>query len=157
MSLSYSSDDALPPESQTLRLWLSDQQWMSLISRIEQQRAQAPTTDRPSAAQRRRDRRLPATLRCLLRLTRSDGTSATYAVRSTNLSRGGLGFFHDQPLPVAAACTVALEQPGRGGRVLAALVAWSSAVAGMDGVYEVGLQFAQPIELDPFLQTDQDP
>lgn len=141
--------DAMLPEPQTLRVWLSEQQWMSLISRIEQGRASTTTDNDPS--QRRSEPRISATFHCILRVTKSDGASATYTVRSCNLSNGGMGFVHDRELPVGAACTVALEQSGYGGRVVGATVAWSRPVEGVEGVHEVGLQFTQPIDAEAIL------
>jgi len=146
MSQPQRNYDGMLPEPQTLRVWLSDQQWMSLISRIEQGRTAAPVDAR--GAQRRREPRLTATFHCILRLTQPDGRSATYTVRSCNLSRGGMGFVHDRAVSPGAACTVALEQPGVGGRVVGATVAWCRPVAEVEGIYEVGLQFTQPIDAE---------
>lgn len=132
-------------EGQTLRLWLSDQQWMSLLSRIEQSRSCAT----PAEGTRRRDARLPATFVCMFRCKQRDGAAATFLVRSRNLSKGGLGFTHTQPLETGTLCTVAIQMEGGGGRMLGGRIAWCRGLESADlecPLYELGLQFDQPID-----------
>ncbi|MCC6681210.1 MAG: PilZ domain-containing protein [Phycisphaeraceae bacterium] len=132
-------------ESQTLRLWMSDQQWMSLLSRIEQSRGCPP----PAQGSRRREARLAASFLCAFRCRQHDGASATFLVRSHNLSRHGMGFLHDHAMQPGTACTVALAAD-QGGRIVSGRIARCRLLPQTDPqVYEVGLAFDQPI--DPLL------
>lgn len=138
------SDVFYSPPPQTMRLWMSDQQWLSLISRIQHSRT-------PHGVQRRREPRVPVKLHCIIRITQRGAGSATYTVRTRNISSGGIGFIHDKPMMIGAMCTVALESADQGGRVVCGRVAWCRPIPSAGGPCEVGLQFDQPIDIGPIV------
>lgn len=132
----------------SLRLWLSDAQWLQLLARIERE---AKDFEGPN----RRDARKPrfsVKLRCVVRAQQPDGRSATYLVQSHNLSSGGLGFLHADPLPRGSRCTVALQTLEGEGVVASGRVAWTRQVDPLvPHGFEIGLQFDKPIDPTPFV------
>lgn len=131
------------------RLWLSGQQWLALLARIERDAKDYQGPDRRSG--RVRDERHAAQLRCVIRAQQPDGRSGTYMVRSHNISAGGLGFLHGQPLPRGSRCTVALEKGCGAGLIASGRVAWARQVDDRSPcVFEVGIQFDRPIDPTPF-------
>ncbi|MEO1237063.1 MAG: PilZ domain-containing protein [Planctomycetota bacterium] len=148
----------------TARLWLSDQQWLSILERVERGRDHGePAPVDPSAAGgaseatgQREHARHAAAFRCVIRLappSRTDADHGTYLVHSRNISSGGLGFVHDHEMHSGTRCTVALQPAEGRGMILSGRVAWCRAVprpAEDTTRFEVGLQFDHPIDLDPF-------
>ncbi len=146
-------DDDLTPddpnEDQSTRLWLSDRQWMALLERARRAKAE-PLTVESSPGDRRGENRLPTSCRCVLRW--GGKAAGTYAVRAVNISSGGLGFVHRHPLDTGTRCTLALQVEGHNGMILAGRVAWCKPLTSdhSEDTHEVGLQFDQPIDLEPF-------
>lgn len=143
-------EDLAPPkqETDTTRLWVSDQQWLAILERV--QRGQ-PVLEEPADGEcRRLHPRQAFECRCLLRLSSAAGT---YIVRSRDISSGGLRFVHGQPLRASTRCTIALQSDGGPGRILSAVVAWCKEIEFYDPeveAYEVGIKFDTPIDIRGF-------
>ena len=159
-------DAGLPGgESDTARLWVSDQQWMSILERVqrgpsdEELAAQAATFagGESDATGHREHARHAVSFRCMIRLAPPENTDAdhgTYVVHSRNISTGGLGFVHDQELHAGTRCTVAIQSSQSKGLIVPARVAWCRAiqrVAEDVTTYDVGVQFERPIDISPFI------
>ncbi|MEM8738847.1 MAG: PilZ domain-containing protein [Planctomycetota bacterium] len=153
------SGHAAEPDS--ARLWLSDQQWLSVLERVERGRDEDdPPRDyaggQSDATGQRAHERHALAFRCLIRLAppgRADADHGTYLVHSRNISAGGLGFVHDHELHTGTRCTVALQPAAGRGMILSARVAWCRPIlreAEDATTFDVGVQFDQPIDLDPF-------
>ncbi|MBX2852749.1 MAG: PilZ domain-containing protein [Phycisphaeraceae bacterium] len=148
----YRYDEDLAPTRQdtdTTRLWVSDQQWLAILERV--QRGQ-PVLD--EAAQQEDCRRLHPRqtyeCRCLLRLSDAAGT---FIVRSQDISSGGLRFVHGHPLRASTRCTIALQAENGPGRILSAVVAWCKEIEFYDPdveAYEVGVKFDSAIDVPSF-------
>ena len=140
--------DERVPGAGSLRLWLSDAQWMQLLARIEREAKDYEGPNRRSA----RKPRFHVKLRCVVRAQQPDGRSATYLVQSHNLSAGGMGFIHAAPLPRGSRCTVAIQSDSGEGVVVAGQVAWTRQVdPAVTHGFEVGVQFDRPIDPGPFI------
>lgn len=121
---------------------VSDQQWIAILERVR--------TGKPVTFDQEQCRRLSVRdafqTRCLLRI---ENDSTTYAVRTQDLSAGGLRFVHSLPIRPTTRCTLAL-QPARGlGRILAGSVAWCKLVELPDPdleAFDIGIQFDQPTD-----------
>lgn len=142
---------------ETSRLWMSEEQWSTLLARIERASIQ-----RPHAGPDRRgdDRqRYPVNFRCILRLEGSEKRGAgTFLVRTRNISRGGLGFVHHQTLVAGTRCTVALQGEDGQGRIMAGRVVWCQEVMQLEvetPLFQVGVQFDQPIDLEPLMTSEE--
>ncbi|MEM1211722.1 MAG: PilZ domain-containing protein [Planctomycetota bacterium] len=154
--------------TESSRIWVSDQQWMAMLASSRRDRdayldaPRSPDTHAlPPQEDRRDGERLATTCRCVLRL---DGYRATgtFAIRTQNISAGGLGFIHAAPIPRDTRCTVALQPEHVPGIITAARVAWCKPLHLHDddaldtdapvppAAYELGIQFDTPIDLDPF-------
>ena len=140
----YDEDMAAPKaQTDTTRLWVSDQQWLSILERV--QRGQ-PAMREPDDCRRLFERHALA-CRCLLRLGDAAGT---FVVRASDLSDGGLRFIHGHPLRSGTRCTIVLQPDGAMGRILSAVVAWCSELEYFDEDiegYEVGVKFDQPADM----------
>lgn len=135
----------------SLRLWLSDQQWLALLARIERGAHDYEGPDRRGD----REARFPTRLRCVIRAQQPDGRSGTYLVCSHNISAGGLGFVHHAPLPRGSRCTVALEKGQGQGLIASGRVAWTRQIDDRSPIaFEVGVQFDTPIDPAPFTSTE---
>jgi hypothetical protein len=139
-------EDLAPPrqELDTTRLWVSDQQWLAILERV--QRGSPVQFSETEQACRRVHRREALACRCLLRLS---GLAGTYIVRSRDISAGGLRFVHGHPLNPSTRCTIALQSDSGPGRILSAVVAWSREIEFFDPdieAYEVGVKFDTPID-----------
>ncbi|MEM1107926.1 MAG: PilZ domain-containing protein [Planctomycetota bacterium] len=149
----------------TARLWISDQQWMSILKQVEhgptEEELAEEATDFAGGASDatggREHARHAISFRCLIRLAPPEDIDAdrgTYVVHSRNISSGGLGFVHDQPLHAGTRCTVAL-QPLRGkGMIVPARVAWCRDIQRLAEdvkTYDVGVQFDRPIDVSPYI------
>lgn len=147
---SWGGDDG----GESLRLWLSEKQWMALLARIQRSGDDYEGPERRSA----RADRIPAQLRCVVRAQQPDGRSATYLVRSHNISAGGLGFVHGTPLPRGSRCTIALEKGAGHGLIASGRVAWARQIDDrVPHAFEVGIQFDRPIDPAPFVDGDAPP
>ncbi len=153
-SAGLSSDMGQPD---TLRLWVSDQQWLSMLRRIEQGDDEGFAGGGSDATGDRQHERVAGDFRCMIRLgspETPDDDHGTYLVRTRNVGGGGIGFVHSRELRTGVRCTVALQPVSGPGLVLAGRVAWCRAVerGGEDPVdFEVGVQFDQPVDLSPFV------
>ena len=148
-------------EADTARLWLSDQQWLAVLQRVENGQAEPPAEDLAGGASGatgdREHARHALSFRCVIRLAppeQEDADHGTYLVHTRNISSGGLGFVHDHELHTGTRCTVALQPPHGRGMVLAARVAWCRAISRVAEetlMYDVGVQFDRPIDISPFV------
>jgi len=144
----HDEDLSAPPQGlDTTRLWVSDQQWLAILERV--QRGQLTPDSEPSDCRRVFPREVYE-CRCLLRLS---GVSGTYIVRTRDISGGGLCFVHGQPLRPSTRCTIALQSETGPGRILSAVVAWCKEIEFFDPdveAYEVGVKFDSPIDTRGF-------
>lgn len=146
----YDEDMAPPPqEMDSTRLWVSDQQWLAILERV--QRGQPALEASLEQDCRRLHTRESFECRCLLRLNSAAGT---FIVRSQDLSSGGMRFVHGQPLRASTRCTIALQSDNGPGRILSAVVAWCKEIEIFDPdveAYEVGVKFDNAIDVRPFV------
>ncbi len=138
-------------QGRSLRLWMSDQQWMNLLEQVERA-AREYTQAHPDGPERRGGDRAPYTIRCAIRTQTPDGQSATYVVQSRNISSGGLGFLTHQHLEPRTRCTVAIQGPEGQGLIASASIAWCREIQA--DANEVGIQFDQPIDITAFTGED---
>lgn len=144
----YRQDEDLAPPRQevdTTRLWVSDQQWLAILERV--QRGRCIEIDEPEQQDcRRLHPRQQYACRCLLRLS---GTAGTFIVRTRDVSAGGLCFVHGQPLRPSTRCTIAIQTEMGPGRIISAVVTWCKEVEFYDPDlegYEIGVKFDTPID-----------
>lgn len=144
-------EDMAPPtqEMDTTRLWVSDQQWLAILERVQRG---TPVLEEANNEQgcRRLHARQAYECRCMLRLNSAAGT---FIVRSRDISSGGLRFVHGSPLRASTRCTIALQSDSGPGRILSAVVAWCKEIEFFDPdveAWEVGIKFDTPIDLRPF-------
>lgn len=153
-------EPAAQREADTARLWLSEQQWLSLLERVE--RGEPPATANlaggaSEATGQRGFARHALSFRCVIRLappSQMQADHGTYLIHSRNLSAGGMGFVHDAPLHPGTRCTVGLSPEAGRGMIVPARVAWCRPLAEhshLRALHEVGVQFDQPVDVDPFL------
>lgn len=149
----YRYDEDLAPTRQdtdSTRLWVSDQQWLAILERV--QRGGPVLEDTTQQADcRRLHPRETYECRCLLRLS---GTAGTYIVRSQDISAGGMRFVHGQPLRASTRCTIALQSDHGPGRILSAVVAWCKEIEFYDPdleAYEVGIKFDSAVDVRGFV------
>lgn len=147
----YRYDEDLAPtrqEPDSTRLWVSDQQWLAILERVQRGR---PLPDVPTQEDcRRLHPRQAYECRCLLRLSEAAGT---FIVRTQDISAGGLRFVHGQPLRASTRCTIALQSENGPGRILSAVVAWCKEIEFYDPdleAYEVGIKFDSAIDVRSF-------
>ncbi|MEO0476433.1 MAG: PilZ domain-containing protein [Planctomycetota bacterium] len=151
----YRYDEDLAPVQQdtdTTRLWVSDQQWLAILERVQRGRPVFEDEQPEQNANRRLHTRQSYECRCLLRLNSSAGT---FIVRSRDISSGGLRFVHGHPLRASTRCTIALQSENGPGRILSAVVAWCKEIEFFDPeveAYEVGIKFDEPIDIRPYTE-----
>lgn len=148
------------PTSDTARLWLSEQQWMGLLTRVRRgvARADQPGGLSGATGDREHARHAPDFF-CLVRLgsggPSASGERGTYQVSTRNISAGGVGFIHDRALERGMRATVALQPRVGQGLILSARVAWCRPLPqGADdeiALFQVGVQFDQPVDVDPYI------
>ena len=149
----YRYDEDLTPiqqDTDTTRLWVSDQQWLAILERV--QRGQPALDSTIGQENRRLHPRKTYECRCLLRLNSAAGT---FIVRSRDISSGGLRFVHGQPLRASTRCTIALQSENGPGRILSAVVAWCKEIEFFDPdveAWEVGIKFDDPIDIRPYTE-----
>jgi len=137
----------------TVRLWLSQRQWMSVLEGTERRARQA---DFPREENLRQNPRLPAPqqTRCMIRLGQQADHSGTFMVKLRDVSTTGLGFFSAQPFTPKSLCTVALQDGLGHGLVAAARIVWCRSLD--EQHYDVGIQLDQPIHADWFATDTQE-
>ncbi len=135
-------DSSNERQDDTVRLWLSQQQWMSVLQNTERRARQI---DFPQADNQRQSPRLPAPsdTNCIIRLGQNVEHTGTFLVKLRDVSATGLGFYSAQPFPPKSRCTVALQDAQGHGLVCAASVVWCKSID--DQLNDVGIQFDQPI------------
>jgi hypothetical protein len=145
-------------EPETLRLWMSDRQWLALLHRIELGNSDGFAGGGSAAATGDREHaRVAGNFRCMIRLGSPENPEddhGVYTVRTRNVGAGGLGFVHGQRLHSGTRCTVALQPSEGPGLVVAGRVAWCREVVreGEDpSCYQVGVQFDRPLEIESFM------
>ncbi len=135
----------------TLRLWISDQQWITILEHIEQTSMDYEGLERRESGSDRHNR----SFRCLLRLEASGDKPGIYLVRTRNISDGGIGFLHGLPIPTHTRCTVAMQADNGQGMIVSGRVAWCRQISLEDDTqppaYEIGIQFDRVIDAAPFL------
>jgi hypothetical protein len=150
---------AIEGPSDSLRLWISDRQWLAMLRRIEQGEHGGFAGGGSDATGERNHARVAADFRCMIRLgspDRPNDDHGVYTVRTRNIGAGGLGFVHGRELHAGTRCTVALEPVEGPGVVIAGKVAWCRPVdIGPEDPhhYEVGVQFDRPIDMSGFERT----
>jgi PilZ domain len=146
----FNHDPQSDRHDDTVRLWLSQQQWMSVLQNTERQARQ---TDFPNSDNQRQSPRLPAPqqMRCLIRLGIHADHAGTFMVKLRDVSATGLGFFSTQPFTPKSRCTVALQDGQGHGLVAAASIVWCKSID--EQLHDVGIQFDQPISA-PWLVAD---
>jgi len=148
-------------DTDTTRLWVSDQQWLSILERVKRGNEPEEGVDRylggaSAATGGREHSRHAVALRCVVRFAPPQNHGAdhgTYLVNNRNISSGGLGFVHSTAMQAGTRCTVALQPLEGGGMILPARVAWCREIqreAEDPVMFEVGVQFDMPIDLEPF-------
>lgn len=148
----YRHDEDLAPPAQqtdTTRLWVSDQQWLAILERVQRGQPALEQSDMDDDCRRIHTRKT-FECRCLLRLSAQAGT---FIVRTRDISSGGLRFVHGQPLRPSTRCTIALQSESGPGRILSAVVAWCKEIEIFDpdiDAFELGLKFDTPIDTRPF-------
>lgn len=149
--LVYQADQPLGEcETDSLRLWISDRQWMRMLQQIERDSQQYTEDDRRDPS----DTRFGVSFRCVIRIGQGSDSAGIYLVRTRDLSAGGIGFMHSQSVPTKTRCTFALQSEDGRGRIVAGQVAWCRPLRHMQTdqpVYAVGLQFDKPIDVKPFV------
>ena len=151
-------DEGLPgSDTDTTRLWVSEQQWLSILERLKRGDDAPKLSDKSAGASdatgARHHARRAAGYRCLLRLAAPSNHEAdhgTFLVRSRNLSPGGMAFAHDTELHSGTRCTVGLQRPVGEGLIVPGRVAWCRQIdrTGEDSrTHHVGVQFDRPIDL----------
>ncbi len=153
--------DANLGQPDTLRLWVSDRQWLSMLKRIEQGESDDDSSagGASDATGERDHARVAGDFRCMIRLgspNKPADDHGTYIVKTRNIGGGGIGFIHGNELHTGVRCTVALQPATGPGLVLAGRVAWCRPIErnGEDPVdFEVGVQFDQPVDLSPFVNA----
>lgn len=130
------------------RLYVSDQQWLAILERVERGQQLEPVA---GADCRRLHERHEYACRCLLRLSDAAGT---YVVRSRDISAGGIRFVHGHRLRPSTRSTIVLQPEAGLGKIISAVVAWCNPIEFYDEdieAYEVGVKFDQPIDVRAFL------
>ncbi len=150
--LAFNPDPADDRHDDTARLWLSQQQWMSILERVERQVLDST----PQGDNQRQSPRLPAPhhARCMIRLGHPCPDRGTYQVRLRNISTSGLGFLSAAPFQPKSRCTVALQDAEGHGLVCAARIVWCRALD--DDLSAVGVQFDKPIDPERFVVETTD-
>jgi CheY-like chemotaxis protein len=87
-----------------------------------------------------------------LKVFHPNGTTAGFSVACRNISRGGLAFLHSAFLHQGTRCSVVLSHPTRGDVTIEGWVARCAHRSGM--IHEIGMTFAEPIEVREFLSQD---
>lgn len=134
------------------RLWLGEQEWISLLERIARQAADYRGPERRGLTLGDRPVRHARDMRCMLRLGHPGDAPGTYIVRSRNISSGGLGFIHGCFIEPGTRCSIALQAEDGYGKILAGRIAWCRRVE--LEAHDVGVQFDESIDVGPFLLDD---
>ncbi len=144
----------------TARLWVSDQQWLSILERVKRGDSGAATGEAGGAGEATGGRFYPRhalSFRCVIRLAspaQHGADHGTYVVQTRNISSGGMGFVHDGELRAGTRCTVGLQPISGKGMILSAKIAWCRGIerpAEDARMFDVGVQFDRPIDVDPFV------
>lgn len=130
----------------TLRL--SDEQWQELSSKLD--------VEDPCVIGQRRYERI--TYRRLAQIAvaiqRPNGEWAMYAVRSRDLSPGGIGFIHGSYIHTGCACRVILKDSHDHAVCLEGSVKRCELING--NAHHVGVQFEKEIELTDYIKIDEE-
>ena len=126
-------------------LQISVNEWDSILSKLEEENKNQPTDDR-RAQERHTYRNI---LGLILEMADAGESMSNFLIKSRNISRAGLSFFHGQELPVGTPCVVTLVKANFTQDRCHGSVAHCRQVAGR--VHEIGIQFDQPINLSSYL------
>ncbi len=141
----------MPPGSSkeiidTLRL--TDEQWQALSSKLDQE-------DPYMIGQRQHKRIIYRKLaQIAVAIQRPDGEWAKYAVRSRDLSPGGIGFIHGAFIYSGCACRVILKDSHDRVVCLDGSIKRCELVDG--NAHHIGVQFEEPINLADFIRNDEE-
>jgi len=144
---------------------LTDSEWHEAIARIGARRraAAAAGADAGGPGSPVADREHPRfrrAVRCLVRADGEQGRPAVYAMRTRNISRGGVAVVHRAPLRAGSSCTVALEAAAAG-VLVEGTVMWCQALAPADDadpvlagapLYEIGIRFEHATDIGAFIR-----
>ena len=142
---------AAPNDITRTSLNLTEAQWAQLIHRLEA--GKGPSVP---ATRDRRDLdvlRYTHVKRGALRVQHAEGPATSHLVRTRNISSGGVGFIHSTFLYPATLCHIALQTRHGESVALAGRIMWCRHIAGKS--HEIGLRFAQLIQVDEFVADDQ--
>lgn len=144
--VAYPAENPTPQENKrddTVRLWLSQQQWFAILQNTERKSREAESA--PEDDQRRSPRvPAPKDMQCMIRLGENAQHTGTYIANLRDISTTGLGFCSAQPFAPKSRCTVALQDAKGHGLVCAASVVWCKAID--EQLNDVGIHFDQPID-----------
>jgi len=134
----------------TVRLWLSQRQWMSILEGTERQARDAQPDPRSFVENKRKAPRLPAPedAGCLIRMGNNTDEHGTYLVKLRDVSTTGLGFHSAHPFAPKTRCTIALQDAQGYGLVCAARIVWCKPLD--NDMHNVGIQFDKPIDAERF-------
>ena len=137
-------------QDDTVRVWLSERQWMTVLQRIEL----SATGDEFVAEDcQRQSPRRPAheQARCMIRMGHPSPQHGTYLVKLRDISDTGVGFLSREDFEPKTRCTVALQDEQGHGMVCAASVVWTRQID--ESLNAVGIRFDQPIDANRFHNT----
>ncbi len=136
-------DDLRPAGADTIRVWMSNDQWLELLERVS-----ATGQDRRAARRDAPDRRADrffADLRCMLRIDDGGDHIGIFGVRSRNLGERGIGFVHTAQLEPGVRCALAIEGRGGCGVIAVGRVVWRRRLD--EELYDTGVEFDHPIDV----------
>lgn len=153
----FHPDDRDDRRDGTVRLWISQQQWMAVLEGTERlARERESDGQQTPLVNRRENPRLPAPedARCLLRLAENASHHGTFMVKLRDVSDAGLGFYSAQPFDANTRCTVALQDLYGNGMVCSANIVWCKQVD--EDLFDVGVRFDKPIDPLRFASPGED-
>lgn len=148
---SWAPDPPAPRDAgvDSLRLWISDQRWISLLEQIARESVQRLVDERRNPA----EPRYASQIRCILRLGYPGQTPGIYLVRCHNVSSGGMGFLHGGFIQPGTRCTLGLQAIEGDGGIVSGRIAWCRQI--QPEAFDVGVQFDQSVDVLHFLEPDE--
>ncbi len=132
-----------PPAVDTLKI--SYDEWHTILAKLEQENKQLPADDR-RAQDRHTYRHI---LGLILEMADTEGSMSNYLIKSRNISRSGLSFFHGHAIASGTPCIVTLVKTNFSQDRCTGTVAHCRKVD--DRVHEIGIAFDRPIDLSAYL------
>jgi hypothetical protein len=135
------------PAVDTLRDWLSEDEWQAAV-------AEARKRPMDFNGRERRDRgarRYQTIRRCLLRVERRGQVLGMLLVRTRNISATGACVIHGGRVPRHATATVVVQTGDGEGVITTGRVAWCKRLRGAgERAHEIGIAFDAPIDASCF-------